>query len=195
MRIWPLDIYIYVFFTRRRRAQRARVVATLRSEGPSTYYHPLPPQNGFENRAGRRLNAIINWAVTAAMHAVVAIQSPTTSPRPNTNRPAATGNWRLAGEWLRARHPPGIIQAPKTRTKEAISQGRRHRPVCVAFRLRTVRACALAPAPGRGLLWARSLPAPLLWRCGWLRAPLAAGRSGGVRGRWKEEYRGPIGCA
>ena len=139
----------YICFTRRRRAQRARVVATPRSEGPSTYtYHPLPPQNRAGRVPGRRLNTITYWAVAVAMHAVVAIQSPTTSPRPNTNRPAAAGNWRLAGEWLRARNPASKHQKqePRRRSGQAAPPD--------ACRVSTAHcACALAPAPDRGLLW------------------------------------------
>ena len=113
------------------------------------------------------------------------------------------GSWQLATGWRVAAseapgYPPGIIQAPKTRTKEAIRAGGAPPDAC---RVSTAHcACALAPAPDRGLLWARGLPAPLLRRCGcgWLRtahcAPLAAGRSGSARGRW-QEYRSPISYA
>ena len=114
------------------------------------------------------------------------------------------GSWQLATGWrVAASEAPGIIQAPKTRTKEAIRAGGTAR--CVSR-----FDCALCVCTGTGTgqgafvvcdsLWARGLPAPLLRRCGcgWLRtahcAPLAAGRSGSARGRW-QEYRSPISYA
>ena len=66
------------------------------------------------------------------------------------------GSWQLATGWRVAAseapgYPPGIIQAPKTRTKEAIRAGGAPPDAC---RVSTAHcACALAPAPGRGLLW------------------------------------------
>jgi hypothetical protein len=120
LRIWPLDIYIYIF-TRRRRAERARVVATLRSEGPSTYQHPLPHQN----RAGRRLNAMINWAVAVAMHARSGC-NPIAHYITKTQHKQTGGNWQLATGWRVAASEASSKhqkQEPRRRSGQAAPPG------------------------------------------------------------------------
>jgi hypothetical protein len=148
-------------FSRRRRAQRARVVATLRSEvrrpldlhlPPS--YHPhylLKTGQGGYPRTAIECDNKLGSGSSYARHAVVAIQSPTTSPRPNTNRPAAAAV--ATGDWLASSCERGTRHHPSTKNKnQGGDQGRRHRPVRVAFRLRTVRVHWHRHRTG-GLLW------------------------------------------
>jgi hypothetical protein len=109
------------------------------------------------------------------------------------------GNWQqLATGWrVAASEAPGIIQAPKARTKEAIRAGGTARCVSRFDCALPVRLCVCTVHRHRHRAGGFcGLEVHLRRCCGAAAgcAPLAAGRSGSARGRW-QEYRSTISCA
>ena len=152
--------------------------------------HPPPTTSSKPGRAGTQTAIECDNKLGSGSSYARSGCNPITHYITKTQHKQTGGSWQLATGWrVAASEAPGITQAPKTRTKEAIRAGGTAR--CVSR-----FDCALCVCTGTGTGQAGAF----VRRCGsgWLRtahcAPLAAGRSGSARGRW-QEYRSPISYA
>ena len=118
--------------------------------------HPPPTTSSKPGRAGTQTAIECDNKLGSGSSYARSGCNPITHYITKTQHKQTGGSWQLATGWRVAAseapgYPPGIIQAPKTRTKEAIRAGGAPPDAC---RVSTAHcACALAPAPDRGLLW------------------------------------------
>ena len=156
LRIWPLDYKKY--------APQAS------SASPRSSYsgvrRPLDLPHTTSSKPGRTAIECDNKLGSGSSYARSGC-NPITHYITKTQDKQTGGNWQLVTGWRVAASEAPSIQALKPKNKnQGGDQGRRYRPVRVAFRLRTVR-----------VHWHRHRaggfcgPAALLRRCGWLRTP------------------------